>query len=90
MSYQVYLLNLLTEFLPVFSRKRLQFNMLTAVILQQAEQGLDYVRSFACHGFQLRKSKAFDTTLKQEKAIAAPAIMGFKYPSAANGMPTIL
>ena len=41
-------------------------------------------------GFQRRKSSEFDTTLTLLRAIAAPATIGLRYPSAANGMPTTL
>jgi len=41
-------------------------------------------------GRQRRKSKAFDTTLTEDSAMAAPAITGLNSPSAAAGMPTTL
>src|SRR5260221_5575491 len=41
-------------------------------------------------GVQRRSSKAFDTTLTEESAIAAPAIIGLSSPSAASGMPITL
>ena len=39
---------------------------------------------------QRRSSKAFDTTLTLENAMAAPAMTGFRSPAAARGMPTTL
>lgn len=41
-------------------------------------------------GRQRRSSKAFDTTLTLENAMAAPAMTGFRSPAAARGMPTTL
>ena len=44
----------------------------------------------ACQGFQRLSNKALAMTLTELSAMAAPAIIGFKYPKAANGMPATL
>ena len=41
-------------------------------------------------GFQRRSSRAFETTLTLEKAMAAPAMIGLSRPNAASGMPPVL
>jgi hypothetical protein len=44
----------------------------------------------ALSGRQRRSNSAFDTTLTEESAIAAPAIIGLRRPAAASGIPTTL
>ena len=41
-------------------------------------------------GFQRLSSKALAMTLTELSAMAAPAIMGLRYPNAAKGMPATL
>lgn len=47
-------------------------------------------RHFGHLGFHRLSSSELDTTQTLEKAIAAPASVGLKYPNAAAGMPTTL
>jgi hypothetical protein len=49
-----------------------------------------HVNKMRLQGFQRLSSKALAMTLTELSAMAAPAIMGLRYPKAANGIPATL